>query len=110
MQPIHIAAKNGHRSIVDFLLSKTSRVAVMAQLPMAPSASQPLHLAAYEGHFYTCQALLEAGAVVSAKNRFGDTFLHIAARHDHTDFVVDIIDYFKRKPNVVTQGSGSSEM
>ena len=28
MQPIHIAAKNGHRCIVDFLLSKTKRLAV----------------------------------------------------------------------------------
>jgi ankyrin repeat protein len=38
------------------------------------------------------ESLVGAGAKVFTKNKFGDTFLHIAVRHGHSGYVLDAID------------------
>ena len=53
----------------------------ICKLPISQTGSTPLHLAAYGGHFSVAEALLQAGAPLLEKNKFGDTFFHIAIRH-----------------------------
>ena len=61
---------------------------------MSGSLSTPLHLAAYGGHYEICESLLNSGAHFLSANLYGDTFLHIAIRHDHNEFVKRILEYF----------------
>lgn len=91
MEPIHIAAKNGHTLIVKYILSQSKRIIQIAKEPIAHTQSQPLHLAAYGGHFPIVEAILDAGGTLMAKNRFGDTFLHIAIRHGQLEFIKQIV-------------------
>lgn len=44
-----------------------------------------LHDAAYEGDTETCKTLIEQGADVNAKDKYGDTPLHKAAVWGHTE-------------------------
>jgi len=41
------------------------------------------------------ETLIGAGAKGFVKNKFGDTFLHIAIRHGHSGFVMDCIELLK---------------
>ena len=49
--------------------------------------STPLHLTAYDGHTECAITLLESGAPLLLKNKYGDTVFHIAIRHGHLDYV-----------------------
>jgi len=53
----------------------------IASCPVSHTQSQPLHLVAYGGGYSTAEALLECGVSLLAKNKYGDTFFHIAIRH-----------------------------
>lgn len=94
MTPIHIASKNGHSSVVNFILIKSKNSAKLANTPLKQSGSMPIHLAAMGGFTETVKVLLASGAVFFAKNKFGDMFLHNAIRNEHTDFCLDILQYF----------------
>ena len=43
----------------------------------------PLHLSAANGHSATSQKLIDLGANVNAKNKFGDTPLALAKKNNH---------------------------
>ena len=87
LEPIHIASKNGHQAIVNLILAKTPDQRSLCNEPIESTGSRPLHLAAYGGHLSLCQDLLNFGALFTSQNHYGDTFLHIAVRHDHQYFV-----------------------
>ena len=62
LECIHIAAKEGNWSIVQYILSKSTNMVNMSKLPISHTGSTPLHLAAYGGHFSVAESLLSAGA------------------------------------------------
>lgn len=94
LTPIHIAAKNGHASIVNFILLHCKIPSKVANVPLKQSGSTSLHLAAMGGHIETARILLASGANFFAKNKYGDMFLHNAIRNEHTDFCEEILAYF----------------
>lgn len=52
-----------------------------------PIGNSPLHLAAQNGHYETCDRLLSAGMNKDARNKVDKTPLHLAATEGHTDIV-----------------------
>lgn len=71
---LHLAAFNGHKSVVDFLLKKGAD-ANLKDL----RGFYPLHLAVSRGHVGIAKRLLKAGAQIEAKTEAGGTPLHVAA-------------------------------
>ena len=69
----------------------------ISKMPISHTSSTPLHLAAYGGHYSVAESLLSAGAPLLDKNRFGDTFFHIAIRHGREQFMKDILKYIEDK-------------
>jgi len=76
-------------------------------LQVSGSLSTPLHLAAYGGHYEICESLLNSGAHYLNGNKYGDTFLHIAIRHDHTEFLKNILQYFGNNSEILLIGNES---
>lgn len=60
---------------------------------LGESRSQPLHLAAYDGHFEVAEILLNYQAPLLERNAYNDTCLHIAVRRGHKSFVEKLINY-----------------
>lgn len=63
---------------------------------LSNSFSQPIHLVAYNGNLHILKILLENGAQVVSKNRFGDTPLHIAIRNKQRQFAKWLIQYLTK--------------
>ena len=95
MRPIQLAAKRGNTRVFEFVLSCNEDNDLKAQCTcqLSNSFSQPIHLVAYNGNVEILQILLQHGAQILAKNRFGDTCLHIAIRNKQTEFTRWIITY-----------------
>lgn len=68
-----------------------------------------LHLAALSGHIGAMNALLEYGADVNGKDRYGRTPLHIAAKCGYVDVVSLLIDEYNADPDVRDR-SGSTAL
>jgi len=47
----------------------------------------PLHYASEHGHTDVIQLLIDHGADIDAKNKWGTTPLHLASSHGHTEIV-----------------------
>ena len=58
------------------------------------SRDKIVRLAVVEGDVESLIALLESGADVEAKDKDGDTLLHIAAEKGHTEIVNDMPPFF----------------
>jgi ankyrin repeat protein len=72
--PLHRASQNGHKDIVDFLISKGADLEARTVLGMTP-----LYAAIYKQKEVTVKQLIEKGADVFAVRNDGETMLHIAA-------------------------------
>ncbi|MEO1376511.1 MAG: ankyrin repeat domain-containing protein, partial [Cyanobacteria bacterium J06635_10] len=74
--PLHLAAKEHHKYIIEYLIKKGAKIDERA----ASNAKTPLILAA-EGfsNIHIIQLMIENGANVNAKDKHGETPLHIAA-------------------------------
>ena len=87
--PLHTAAGKGAFEVLDYLLEVRKAAdgdAWPAALTAGPEATA-IHFAAQEGHVRGIEALLNAGALVSAAIGSGDTPLHLAASGGHLDAV-----------------------
>ena len=73
--PLHSAAEEGHRDVVQLLLEMNAEIEIRDR-----SGNTPLHLAASEGHRDLVQLLLEKSAEIEAKSSSGQTPLFLAAK------------------------------
>jgi ankyrin repeat protein len=71
---LHRASQNGHKDIVDFLISKGADLEARTTL-----GQTPLYAAIYQQKEVTVKQLIEKGADVFAVRNDGETMLHIAA-------------------------------
>jgi ankyrin repeat protein len=78
MTPLHYAAHNGDKDMVEFLLANKADVNARDKY-----GQTPLHNAARQGHEGVAELLLADKAEVNAKNDFGWTPLHEAAIGGH---------------------------
>ena len=78
--PLHLAAKNGFRDLVDVLVRSGGNV----NARNFPMQETPLHLATRNGHRHIAQFLVQQGSQVNARNfPMQETPLHLAARNGH---------------------------
>ena len=78
--PLHLAAKNGFRDLVDVLVQSGGNV----NARNFPMQETPLHLAARNGHQLIAQFLIQQGSQVNARNvPSRETPLHLASRNGH---------------------------
>lgn len=84
---LHLAARQGHRGIVQDLLRQSADVD--ARLP--DSEQTPLHLAAREGHEKIVRLLIDYGADFEAKDAMGRTAVHLAVRMRHAAVVAYLV-------------------
>ena len=75
---LHLAAFNGRKDVVEFLLSHKAEVDAKDQ-----HSGTPLHAAAGAGHKEVTLMLLAQKAKVSARTNNGETPLHLAATEGH---------------------------
>jgi ankyrin repeat protein len=78
--PLHLAAWNDHKDVVELLLTNKAKVNAEATWH-----ATPLHYAAEWGNTGVVEVLLAKEANVNAKNTSGMTPLHYAAAHGQTD-------------------------
>ncbi|XP_048247938.1 ankyrin repeat domain-containing protein 50-like, partial [Haliotis rufescens] len=90
--PLHDAACQGQREVVEVLLQNKANVDEKRQ-----DGSTPLHEAAYEGHREVVDVLLQNKANVDEKDKEGSTPLNDAAYQGHRE-VVDVL--LQSKANV----------
>ncbi|XP_031973260.1 ankyrin-3-like isoform X1 [Corvus moneduloides] len=76
---LHVAAANGHLSIMEYLLSKGARTGAKDR-----KGRTALHRAAEKGHGGAVKVLLQGGASMHALDREGKTPLHWAAENNHS--------------------------
>jgi ankyrin repeat protein len=80
--PLHAAAKNGQKAVVDVLIAAGADVnqrTVLEHSGRTTEDSAPVHMAVKSGHEDVLEALLLAGANLDVENATGDTALHMAA-------------------------------
>ena len=78
--PLHIAATNGRKEVVELLLEKGADVNAKDNYE-----GTPLHWAAYYGHKEVAELLLSKGAAINAKERKGWTPIHYAVWKGHKE-------------------------
>ena len=82
--PLHKAAYEGYREIVELLIAKGADVNAKGGVT---KGTIPLHKAASNGHKEVAEVLIAKGADVNAKSENGRTSLHNAALSGHKEVV-----------------------
>ncbi|KAF4810450.1 Ankyrin-3 [Colletotrichum tropicale] len=81
-RPLHWAASNGHKKIVDLLINKGAE-----KDAKTPSGFTPLHCAAEYGHTHVLALLLKHGLGINERYKLGGTALHKAAYNGNEEVV-----------------------
>ncbi|KAM6124599.1 CARD- and ANK-domain containing inflammasome adapter protein-like [Pterocles gutturalis] len=76
---LHVAAANGHPTIMEYLISKGAKIDVKDK-----KGRTPLHRAAGKGHGDAVKVLLRHGAYMYSLDTEGKTPLHLAAQNNHS--------------------------
>uniref|UniRef100_A0A8B9N0T3 Uncharacterized protein n=1 Tax=Accipiter nisus TaxID=211598 RepID=A0A8B9N0T3_9AVES len=76
---LHVAAANGHLTIMEYLISKGAKIDVKDK-----KGRTPLHSAAEKGHGVAVKVLLRCGAYMYSLDMEGKTPLHLAAQNNHS--------------------------
>ncbi|XP_009931289.2 CARD- and ANK-domain containing inflammasome adapter protein [Opisthocomus hoazin] len=76
---LHVAAANGHLTIMEYLISKGAKTDVKDK-----KGRTPLHRAAEKGHGDAVEVLLQHGAYMYSLDMAGKTPLHLAAQNNHS--------------------------
>lgn len=91
--PLYLATQNGHKAIVQALLTAGALVDQMDS-----EHSTPLHVAAQKNHEEVVQTLLAAGASVDQADCRGYTPLRLAALNGHKAVVLTLLKYDAQLP------------
>lgn len=92
MRPLHIASKNGQKSIVKYILKRTQNQEETLKEDLSFLQSSFLHLTAYKGKFELAKFFIEKDVSLLKQNKNGDTVFHIACRHNQTAYVGAMIN------------------
>ncbi|XP_010146323.1 PREDICTED: ankyrin-1-like, partial [Eurypyga helias] len=76
---LHVAATNGHLTLMEYLISKGAKTDVKDK-----EGRTPLHRAAEKGHGDAVRVLLRCGACMYSLDTEGKTPLHLAAQNNHS--------------------------
>ncbi|XP_009580505.1 PREDICTED: ankyrin-1-like [Fulmarus glacialis] len=76
---LHVAAANGHLTIMEYLISKGAKIDVKDK-----KGRTALHRAAEKGHRDAVKVLLQCGAYMYSLDMEGKTPLHLAAQDNHS--------------------------
>ena len=88
--PLHLAARNGFKDLVDVLIQRGGNVN-SRNLPMQET---PLHLASQNGHQHIAEFLIQRGSHINARNfPMQETPLHLATRHGHQHIAEYLIQH-----------------
>ncbi|XP_046394168.1 uncharacterized protein LOC124161944 isoform X2 [Ischnura elegans] len=98
--PLHLASRNGHRAVVDVLLSAGMDVNART------AAGTALHEAALCGKTDCVRALLESGVDLSARDSGGHTVLDVLGQFPThvTHDIMEIIQGYRDRPRSPPQG------
>ncbi|KAM9542091.1 CARD- and ANK-domain containing inflammasome adapter protein-like [Guaruba guarouba] len=84
---LHVAAGNGHVTVMEYLISKDAKVDVKDK-----NGRTPLHRAAEKGHSDAVKVLLQSGAYLYSLDMEGKTPLHLAAQDNHSHIVKILVE------------------
>ena len=87
--PLHFAASWGLHSLVEFLATKRSQDVHSRR---SSDIATPLHLASGKGHEKAADKLIECGADVTTKDKYGSTPLHLASQSGQVDVARILIE------------------
>ena len=91
--PLHIAAENGHFTIVELIIPR-----LIQKNPRNKSSGRtPLELAALNGHFDISKLIMTNVKVKNPQNRHKETPLHYATKNGHFDICKLITEKVKDK-------------
>ena len=95
---LHTATEHGHDHVVTYLLERGANAHAANMYGYLP-----LHCAARHGAFGVVMQLLKAGCDVdvNAKDAKGNTPLHLAGRHQHSERVIRLLCEFSADVNAV---------
>lgn len=99
---LHYATSIGDLDLVRFLVSRHRNVLLHATNVNEDTA---LHLAAEGGHLKICRSLIDAGALIKAKNKLQDKPVDLAYARGHMDVVED----FQARENLTTIRGGTGD-
>ncbi len=98
--PLHLAAKHGHRNMVEVLLERVSAVNLKSQ-----DGITPLSIAVQEGRRELVALLLEKGAQVQEQVQIGGaTLLHVAAYRGNQEIISLLLQHGADKQARMTSG------
>ncbi|KAJ3371903.1 hypothetical protein GGF31_002563 [Allomyces arbusculus] len=86
--PLHMAAANGHKDIVEYLLQHIAGVSVNAQ---NEQGNTPMHWCAVNGHDEIAKLLIAAAADLTLVNHAGRTALYEAQAAQHEKVAVELL-------------------
>lgn len=82
---LHLAARNGHKDTVEFLLKSGMPIEAKSK-----DGFTPLHVAANSGHLDLVKLLVKQGANINSKSNNGLSPLHMATSGDQAE----VVEYF----------------
>ncbi|KAG8130995.1 hypothetical protein E2320_017657 [Naja naja] len=85
---LHLAAKNGHRDVLEILLQHWEDINELNQ-----NCETPFYMAVEGGHEKCADLLLEAGSDINILNKQNASALHVATQNGHTPLVRFLISH-----------------
>lgn len=101
--PLHIAANEGHRAVLEEFLKCTQVPNINAKSTMNRT---PLHLAALKNHLGVVVTLINNDADINACDNDGNTPLHLASQAGHASIVKFLLEHY---PVIAANLSGQTQ-
>ena len=95
---LHVAARYGHKSCCELLLSGTSEQKASTEITEKTFGWTPLHIAAVDGNLDIVKVLIDAGADLSRTDDSGWTAKEHAALRGHVDIARELAQHVSDTP------------
>ena len=96
---LHLACKNGHTDIAEYLLTRTTCDPNVQDI----DGNTPLHIASYNGHLEYVKLLIKTSTISidpNSTNKNNQTALHLASENDHKNVSKYLLTHAKCNPNL----------